>query len=83
MADEHIHLIPKLAEPNATKAPAEMVKLGEQTKLEPAADEDDKIFTLCCLAKIRAESTRYWNGVKQYRSRMRKVPVKRVFSPMA
>jgi predicted RNA-binding protein with PUA-like domain len=59
-----------------------MLKLGEQTKAEPAANEDN-LFTHCSLAKIRAESTRYWDGVKQYRSRMLKVPVKRVFSPIA
>lgn len=79
MADKHIHLIPKPIESYFFEILMEMVMLGEQTKSEPAAD-NDILFTLCCAAKSHTESsTRYWNGVKQFRGRMRKVPVKRVF----
>jgi hypothetical protein len=83
MPESHIHLITKPVDSSTPNPLTEMVKLGEQTKPEPAAD-DDNVFTLCCPAKrITGSSARYWNGVKQYRNRMRIVPVKRVFSPVA
>lgn len=83
MADKHIHLIPEPVDSDFPNNLVEMMELGQQTKSEPAAD-DDNLVTLCCPPKRRTESsTRYWNGVKQYRSRMRIVPVKRVFSPVA
>jgi hypothetical protein len=83
MPDKHIHLITKPVDAMASKTSAEMMNLGEQTKSEPTAD-DDNLVTLCCPDKRRTESsTRYWNGVKQYKSRMRNVPVKRMFSPIA
>ncbi len=83
MPDKRIHLITKPVDSYFPETLVEMLMLGQQTKSEPAAG-DDTIFTVCCPAKRRTESsTRYWNGVKQYRSRMLKVPVKRQFSPIA
>jgi hypothetical protein len=83
MPDKNIHPTPPSVDPIVLKTSAEAVKLEEQSKSESAAN-DDNLFTLCCPAKSRTElSTRYWDGIKQYRSRMRKIPVKRVFSPIA
>ena len=83
MPDKHIQLITKPVDSYFPETLEEMLMLGERTKSEPAADAD-KIFTVCCPGKRRTESsTRYWNGVKQYRSRMRKVPMKRQSSPIA
>jgi hypothetical protein len=83
MPDKHIHLMPMPVDSDFPNTLVEMMELGEQTKSEPAAGED-KLSILCRPAKRRTESsTRYWNGVKQYRSQMRIVPVKRVFSRIA
>jgi hypothetical protein len=82
MSDKHIHLIPKPVDSAAPNTLVEMVQLEELTKSEPAA-ADDILITLCCPPKIQTASMRYWDGVKQYRRRMRIVPVKRVFSPIA
>lgn len=83
MPDKLSHLITKPVDSYFPETLGETVMLGEQTKSEPAAD-DVTIFTVCSPAKSRTESsTRYWNGIKQYRSRILKVPVKRLFSPRA
>jgi hypothetical protein len=68
-----IHLI---TVDSASQTPAEFAK-------SEAAANDNTIVTPCCQAKRTAESTRYWNGIRLYKSRMRRVPVKRVFSPIA
>jgi hypothetical protein len=74
MPVNHIHVL--------TVDSAKFENLVEEISSEASAD-DNAIIAPCFPDKTRAESTRYWNGVKLYKSRMRHVPVKRVFSPIA